>query len=772
MVEIGTLVFCSRLELARGEEDRCSNSLVRLLEGQRKKRLLFYPPYVKEAARANIQTIHSPARILLSLKPSPFSPNLPSASIQRLLRLIVLLSCLAGANHGRAQGYTAVTSGVPDADGVTARITVPIAETEQQQIADSLRAQPEHDYEFNRASLRDVLRFLAQDAGISYVSVPEIDSIENNLVTFSLHASPFHALEIIAKANGIALFYEDGVWYLRPYNDKELVGRTYKLKYNTQEDVTYNGSGSSSPSAASTGMGGTQSGGGTVPDLGLSLSGNADVFKTNPKQLIDDIKALLGIPTTGFEATIAKDATVDRPSPLGTSPSAVEPASPDGGGKDAAGVSGGPQVIWNSDSNTLYVVATRQQQQWVEGYLASMDRPQALIAIEVKFFESTKDPRKQLGVDWSGTLQEGFTVKASDISVSPTGTITVDQKNDHQSQYGSLPPGSDPYNFHQGNKTTTATFGAPYSAVLSASNVAATIRAFLNDRDTSTASYPRVLTRNNREVVIRSVVNQPVLASTSSVTPGVGGTTTASVSYLPIGTIINVLPKTMADGSVMLNVAITISSIIGEQPIQGNSYPIATTRVYNAALQVDSGYTLAIGGIEEATDLFVKNGVPFLRDIPLLGRAFRSDDQSRSKKNLMFFITPTILGAHARVGIAQPPESTIPITPAEPSPPALTPDGRLVGGEPALANAIAWLSRREQYYQEFIKESRTDHKTIEQIQGLINLAEALIAQAETYRQSGTVSESRIAAEIAQLTDIRIGLLDAYKKARKNLIDLY
>jgi len=715
-----------------------------------------------------------PPAFLLSLISSPASPNLLSASIARLTRLIVLLSCLAGANHGLAQGYTAVTSGVPDADGVTARITVPIAETEQQQIADSLRAQPERDYEFNRASLRDVLRFLAQDAGISYVSVPEIDSIENNLVTFSLHASPFHALEIIAKANGIALFYEDGVWYLRPYNDKELVGRTYKLKYNTQEDVTYNGSGSTSPSAASTGMGGTQSGGGTVPDLGLSLSGNADVFKTNPKQLIDDIKALLGIPTTGFEATIAKESTVDRPSPLGTSPSAVEPASPDGGGKDAAGVSGGPQVIWNSDSNTLYVVATRQQQQWVEGYLASMDRPQALIAIEVKFFESTKDPRKQLGVDWSGTLQEGFTVKASDISVSPTGTITVDQKNDHQSQYGALPAdnSSGSYNYHQGNKTTTATFGAPYSAVLTASDVAATIRAFLNDRDTSTASYPRVLTRNNREVVIRSVVNQPVLASTSSVTPGVGGTTTASVSYLPIGTIINVLPKTMSDGSVMLNVAITISSIIGEQPIQGNQYPIATTRVYNAALQVDSGYTLAIGGIEEATDLFIRNGVPFLKDIPLLGRAFRSDDQSRSKKNLMFFITPTVLGAHARVGVAQPPESTLPVTPGEPSPPALTPDGRLAGGEPALANAIAWLSRREQYFQEFIKENRTDRKTLDQIQDLINLSEALIAQAETYRQNGTASESRLAAEIAQLTDIRIGLLDALKKARQNLIYLY
>lgn len=649
------------------------------------------------------------------------------------------------------------------------RILVPLGEpdTEENRLADALRAQPAKDYEFNRAALRDVLRFLAQDAGISFVSVPEVGATEDNLVTFNLHASPFRALEIIAKANGVALFYEDGVWYLRPYNDKELIGRTYKIKYNTQEEVKYDGDGSTSPSASTSGLGGTQSGSGSTPDLGLSLTGKTDVFKVDPKQLIDDIKALLGIPTTGLEGSVAKEASVDNAGDL-AAPRSV--GAPDGGGKTAAGTTGGPQVIWNSDSNTLYVVATRQQHQWVEGYLNSMDRPQPLIAVEVKFFETTKDPRKQLGVDWANTLGTGITLRGS-ANASTSGALNIDQKNDHQSQYGSLPADdtSGPYNYTQNNKTTTVTASTPYSAVLSMDQVAVTIQALLSDRDTSTVSYPRALTRNNREVVIRSVINQPVLASTSSVTPGVGGTTTASVSYLPIGTIINVLPKQMTDGSVLLNVAVTISSIVGTENIQGNNYPIATTRVYNAALQVDSGFTLAIGGIEEATDKWLRNGVPFLKDIPLLGEAFKSTDRSRSKKNLMFFITPTVLGSHTHVGVTEKPESTLPVPPSEPIPPAFAPDGQLAGGEPALEGAIAWLTWQERYYREFIRENRTDRKTVEQINAIISTCELLLTQIENYRQVGVSSSAHLDAQFAEIDRLRASFTDLLRKAKKNVI---
>jgi len=626
------------------------------------------------------------------------------------------------------------------------------AESDQQRaalemsIADELRAQPEHEYEFNRASLRDVLRSIAYDAGISFVSLPDSGVDDNALVTFTLRASPFRALEIIAKANGIALFYDGGVWYLRPYNDQELVGRTYKLQYNTQETVENSGASTNAPSAGSGGTGGTQSGG-SSPDLGLSLQGPSNIFKVNPNPMIKDIKALLGLPTSGFSANLAPDATVDATSPLGTSPNEVEPASPQGD-KNVASGANGAQVIWNSDSNTLYVVATRQQHEWIEGYLASVDRPQNLIAIEVKFFESTKDPRKQLGLDWSGTLQEGYGVRLSNLNAR------IDLNGIVNPALGAV-----------------GSAFQPGTAVLSAEDVSVRLRAFLNDRDTSTVSYPRVLTINNREVVIRSVINQPVLASSSSVTPGVGGTTTASVSYLPIGTIINILPKVLADKSVVLNVSVTVSSIVGEEPIGGNNYPIASSRVYTAELHVDSGYTLAIGGLDEATDERQRNGIPLLKDIPLVGELFKSSDHKRSKKNLMIFITPTMLDPRTTVGLSEHPESTLPTAPGEPTPPAFTTDGMLVGGSAALDNAVRWVVRRQQYYEEIVRENRTEKKTIEEIAGVMGICQLLEDQISLLKEARPSEFSRYQDFLVRVEQAKAALKETGVKAKKDLLTM-
>jgi type II secretory pathway component GspD/PulD (secretin) len=661
-------------------------------------------------------------------------------------------------------------------------------EKEALEMADQLRRRPQKAYEFNRAVLRDVLRFLADDAGISFVSVPEVGQTEEKLVTFTLRASPFRALEIIAKANGVALFYEEGVWYLRPYNDKELIARIYKIKYNTQEEVTSSDSAATSaPQATTSGEGGTA--GGSVPDLALSLQGVTEVFKTNPKQLVADIKSLLGIPTSGFEAANAGEVSVDERTTLGIPPQSVVPGSADEAADNVAGKPGGPQVIWNSDSNTLYVVASRQQQQWVEGYLQSMDRPQPLIAIEVKFLETNKDPKKQLGVDWAGTLGDGFTLAARQITASPNGSINVlktdaranSSSSQRDAESGQYPPQSTPtgpfdilstqvLSTSNSDSSTVKSFAAPYSAVLSAGDVAVTLRAFMEDRDSSQVSYPRVLTRNNREVVIRSVINQPVLASTSSVTPGVGGTTTASVSYLPIGTIINVLPKQMDDGSIALNISISISNILRQDTIAGNLYPVASTRVFTAALSVTSGYTLAIGGLEEAKDEKQRNGVPFLKDIPLLGEAFKSKSRSQVKTNLIIFITPTLLPSKGTRGIAKEPESTIPVSPGEPEPPSFTIDGMLVGGRDSLANAVRWVVRRYKYYAEIVKESRTQEKTIEEIEGLMSVCLLLTNQVDLM-QTALPEEPRYYESLAEQIDETLYSLQTLKdKAKKSLLD--
>ena len=263
-----------------------------------------------------------------------------------------------------------------------------------------------------------------------------------------------------------------------------------------------------------------------------------------------------------------------------------------------------------------------------------------------------------MGVDWSGTMDGGYGLSLSGLSSN------VDL-----------------------NKIQNTDM--PMTAILSGPDVQAKVLALVKDRETTTVSYPRVLTKNNREVAIQSVVNQPVLSAQSSTTPGVGGTTTSSVSYLQIGTSINVLPKRLEDGRISLQVLITVSSIIGSEIIDGNSYPVASSRVFTAPLEVESGYTLAIGGLDEASDSREGAGLPILSKIPLLKHGFKSDNKTHSRKNMLIFITPTLLDPKSG-GISETPISEIPIrgNRVVQKIPSVKANGSLVGGINSISSAM------------------------------------------------------------------------------------
>ncbi len=212
------------------------------------------------------------------------------------------------------------------------------------------------------------------------------------------------------------------------------------------------------------------------------------------------------------------------------------------------------------------------------------------------------------------------------------------------------------------------------------------------------------------------MVNKPVLAASSSTTPGVGGTTTASIQYLPIGTTINVLPKVKSDGTVEMTVSLQLSNIIGSEIIGGNPYPVASSRLYTAPLKVESGYTVAIAGLDEAFDSKEGTGVPMLSKIPLLGHAFKNTQRERSKKTLLMFITPTVL-ENDTAGVGETPASTMPIRKEDPRVPApqIYADGTLVGGVEKLPQAILWADKQERYIGRLIAEQRGVATTVKDI---------------------------------------------------------
>jgi len=680
-------------------------------------------------------------------------------------------------------------------------------------IANALRNSPPKLYTFDRASLSDVLRFLADDAGIPFVSMQSripaeaggsgggaTSSIDEVLVTFTMRASPFLVLESIAKANDVALVYENGVWFLRPYNEFELIGRIYKLRFTPQERVNFN----TGPGATSTAGGSSQSG--TLSTATIVVQQPVFIYEVQEPAIVAEIRNMLRIQSSGVTGKVAGGvASVENfppiPANTGLNPagSRIAPQTPP--------VVDQPSVTFNSDTNTIYVIATRQQHQWIEGFLAAADQPQDLIGIEVKFFETTRNPIQDLGINWfrtfgadggwgvnlnqelTGTGNVGFQVdnesnrgfnrNQTDTSVTQSGSGSgilpggaLNNYGYNSSDFDSTVNNitSDIYNSIRGYN---AGMGAAYTAVLSPDTVGFTIEAFMQDSDTNLVQYPRVLTVNNREVAISNSRNIPILLGGTTNSSGGTSTQTSEVQYLPVGTQLNILPKTMPDGSVTLNVAITVSNESGAvdlslAPGQSNSYPITASRVYQASLQVNSGYTLAVGGLEEALDREDNNGVLFLKDVPVLGQLFKSKGRNLNKRNLVIFITPSVIRDRARTtGISETP-STLPVRPGDPEPPSFGQDGRLVGGIEALDNALSWLAFQNDLFLQINRESRATRETIKQLEGVIRTAEMILAEIEILGAKFPKRAGQLADREEQARSLIGKLKDTLTKTRKNL----
>ncbi len=167
---------------------------------------------------------------------------------------------------------------------------------------------------------------------------------------------------------------------------------------------------------------------------------------------------------------------------------------------------------------------------------------------------------------------------------------------------------------------------------------------------------PRVVTTDNGHARISIATQYPIPKFTFS-------EQTASLQidgfeYKDIGIILDVLPRINKNEFVTLEVTPEASSSNENASLKsgGNSeveIPVINTRVASTTVLIKSGNTLAIGGLmrSENTETYTK--VPVLGDIPGLGALFRSKSLSKEKRELLIFLTPTIIDPESQTGYEQ-----------------------------------------------------------------------------------------------------------------------
>jgi general secretion pathway protein D len=231
--------------------------------------------------------------------------------------------------------------------------------------------------------------------------------------------------------------------------------------------------------------------------------------------------------------------------------------------------------------------------------------------------------------------------------------------------------------------TTLATF----TGILTDPNFRVAIKALEQRTGFETLAEPEVTTTSGRQTQMRSTQIKNVVtgfsfdngtsgnnASSSTVSGNTGGSTvnqagiaavTPSTQQIELGPILDVVPYLLSDGYT-INMALipavvdfigydTISQneIPGYNPgsslgsLNGTTLPVAlpkfAVRQVVTTVNVWDNQTVVIGGLISSSVNSIKDKVPMIGDIPILGRLFQSQSKSTVKKNLMIFVTATIV---------------------------------------------------------------------------------------------------------------------------------
>ena len=182
-------------------------------------------------------------------------------------------------------------------------------------------------------------------------------------------------------------------------------------------------------------------------------------------------------------------------------------------------------------------------------------------------------------------------------------------------------------------------------------NVRALLSAAENEGQIKIISRPSVVTLNNVPSTIKSErILRIVLPSSTNIASGSGAAagTAVATEKVPVGINLTVIPQVSSDGFVLLNIKVKSSSIANSPTVATGTTVVPfdeLNREAEANVLVRDGETIVIGGILKDSDINSQSGVPYLKDIPVLGWLFKNWRFQKDFEELVVFITPRIASA-------------------------------------------------------------------------------------------------------------------------------
>lgn len=278
----------------------------------------------------------------------------------------------------------------------------------------------------------------------------------------------------------------------------------------------------------------------------------------------------------------------------------------------AAATIGNIRVMADELNNSVLVWSTRSEFSKIESTLKRLDLPLTQVLIEASIIEVTLGDGLEYGLQWafSGDARSGYR-GVGQISGLDGGVL------------GSLSQGF----------------------TYQLSNSAGALKAVLNGLATKSLikviSSPNLMVLDNHTATINVGDQVPIVTSTTTYDTA-SVPTTSSVQYKDTGVNLVVTPSVNSGNVVTMQIDQTTTDV-GTASASANNQPSFLQRQISSKVAVRSGESIVLGGLIKDSTKTSKDGVPFLQDVPLVGKLFGTNASKTNRTELLVIITPRVV---------------------------------------------------------------------------------------------------------------------------------
>ena len=291
-------------------------------------------------------------------------------------------------------------------------------------------------------------------------------------------------------------------------------------------------------------------------------------------------------------------------------------------------------------TNALIITADADEMAALEAVIARLDIRRAQVLVEAIIVELIVKDNRELGLQW---------LFADDSGVFGSNISTSTARRQSNAAIGDAILGDDNSNEDLGvrdlagalSQVPGTTLG--WGVVDSDLSMTVILNALEAQGNANILSTPSLLTLDNQEAFITVGQNVPFITGSYTNTGGTNNVQNPfqTIERESVGITLKVTPQVNEGDSVVLDIVQEVSSL--DQQILTTADIVTNERKVETKVLAQDGDIVVLGGLVKDDVQDSQQGVPLLKDIPLIGRLFRNDVVSVTKENLLIFIRPTIL---------------------------------------------------------------------------------------------------------------------------------